>query len=329
MSEEAAPREPHPGAAVNDSTESPAEGPADIPTAPGGVAVAGAGRDALERLLVVLYQPQDLVNIALVVRAMKNMELSRLCLVSPGEYDAWRIGGIAHDTSEITERVRIVDTFEEAVADSVRVVATTGRRRAKRQEWSEPRDGATDILERTRDGDVAIVFGREDRGLPNEVLDLCDEAICIPTNPDHPSLNLAHAALLVFYELRLAARELGGLEERDLSGKLRDQAPPATAAEFENFFALWEKALDRISMFKGGDQHSKMRSFRRLIRRAEPDGREIRLLEATAWRILHYADRTVARLSEEAPDVDRIAGADLHSDSAADSSAAEDSAAGT
>jgi TrmH family RNA methyltransferase len=257
------------------------------------------GRHALDRIVVVLYQPQDLVNIALVVRAMKNMDLTRLCLVSPGDFSAWRITGIAHDTSEIVEAVRIVDTFEEAVQDVVRVVATTGRRRAKRQEWSEPHDAAPGILERTAAGDVALVFGREDRGLPNEILDLCDEAVCIPTNPDHKSLNLGHAALLLFYELRQAARKLGGLGEMDLSGKPRDYAPPATAAQMEDFFRLWERALDQIAMFKGSDAVSKMRSYRRLIRRAEPDGREIRLLEATAWRILHYVDRTRARLADE------------------------------
>ena len=258
-----------------------------------------AGRRALDRIVIVLYQPQDLVNIALVVRAMKNMELSRLCLVSPGDFSAWRIGGIAHDTSEIVKAIRIVDTFEEAVKDVIRVVATTGRRRAKRQEWSEPRDAARGILERTEAGDIAIVLGREDRGLPNEILDLCDEAVCIPTNPDHKSLNLGHAALLVFYELREAARQMGGLEERDLSGKPRDYAPPATAAQMEEFFRLWERALDQVGMFKGADETSKMRSYRRLIRRAEPNGREVRLLEATAWRILHYADRTRARLEDE------------------------------
>ncbi|MEJ2482381.1 MAG: RNA methyltransferase [Gemmatimonadota bacterium] len=279
-----------------------------------------SGRDALDRVRVVLYEPQDLVNIALVVRAMKNMELKQLCLVAPGEYDAWRITGIAHDTEDIVERIRIVDSFSDAVADSVRVMATTARRRAKRQEWSEPRSAAPAILERTGSGTVAIVFGREDRGLPNEVLDLCDEAICIPTNPKHPSLNLAHAVLLVCYELHEAARDLGDLPDRDLSGKSRDQAPPATAAEVEAFFSLWERALDQISMFKGGDQHSKMRSFRRLIRRAEPDGREIRLLEAAAWRILHHAERTAARISagDGAP----------HSDSETASSTDADSAAG-
>jgi TrmH family RNA methyltransferase len=281
---------------------------------------SNSGRNALDRILVVLYEPQDLVNIALVVRAMKNMEMRRLCLVAPAEYDAWRITGIAHDTEDIVERIRIVDDFSDAVADTVRVMATTARRRAKRQEWSEPRSAAPGILERTGDGTVAIVFGREDRGLPNEVLDLCDEAICIPTNPEHPSLNLAHAALLVFYELHEAARQLGGLQDRDLSGKSRDRAPPATAAEVEQFFGLWERALDRVSMFKGGDQHSKMRSFRRLIRRAAPDGREIRLLEATAWRILHYADRTAAQIS--------AAEGAVQSDSETASSTEADSAAG-
>ena len=258
-----------------------------------------SGRRALDRIVVVLYQPQDLVNIALVVRAMKNMDLTRLCLVEPADFSAWRITGIAHDTSEIVEAARIVDTFEEAVQDVVRVVATTGRRRAKRQEWSEPHDAAPGILERTAAGDVALVFGREDRGLPNEILDLCDEAVCIPTNPEHKSLNLGHAALLMFYELRQAARQLGGLGELDLSGKPRNDAPPATAAQMEDFFRLWERALDQIAMFKGADEVSKMRSYRRLIRRAEPDGREIRLLEATAWRILHYVDRTRARLADE------------------------------
>jgi len=259
----------------------------------------GAGRRALDRVVVVLYETQDLVNIALVVRAMKNMELTRLRLVAPAEFDPWRIEGIAHDTSEIVEAAEVCDRFEDAIRGTVRVVATTARRRAKRQEWSEPREAAPALLARARDGDVALVFGREDRGIPNEILDLCDEAVCIPTNPAHPSLNLGHAAMLVFYELRQAARDLGGLRDRDLSGKPREAAPPATADQEESFFRVWEKAMWEIGMLRGGDEESKMRSYRRLVKRAEPDGREIRLLEATAWRILRFARRTRARLEDE------------------------------
>jgi len=257
-----------------------------------------AGRVALARFIVVLYQPQDLVNIALVVRAMKNMGLTRLRLVSPALFNAYRITGIAHDTDEIVEATELFDDFDSAVSDVIRVVATTARRRASRQVWSEPDTGADQLVARSAKGDIALVFGREDKGLPNEILDRCHEAICIPTNPEHPSLNLGHAAMIVLYELRRAVRRAFDLEERDLSGKLRDQAPPATAAEMEEFFGVWEKAMGALGMFRGVEPATKMRSYRRILKRAEPDRGELRLLEATAWRIVNFARRTESRIRD-------------------------------
>lgn len=261
--------------------------------------MARDGRAALGGVLFVLYEPQDLVNIALTVRAMKNMELSRLRLVSPAEYDEERIDGIAHGTGDIVERIEIFDDFDDAVADTVRIAATTARRRMAKQEWAEPAEAAPDLLDWTADGDVAIVFGREDRGLPNTILDRTHESLCVPTNPEHPSLNLGHAALLVAYELRQAARELGGLEERDLSAKPRDQAPPATAEQLERFFDVWEEAMGVIGMYKGMAPASKMRSYRRLLKRADMDEMELRLMEASAYRIVHYAERMRGILERE------------------------------
>ena len=194
-----------------------------------------AGQAALARFVVVLYQPQDLVNIALVIRAMKNMGLSRLRLVSPAEFDGYRITGIAHDTEDVVEAVELFDDFDSAVGDAVRVAATTARRRSSRQTWSDPESGASSLVDRSSDGTIAIVFGREDKGLPNEILDRCHESICIPTNPSHSSLNLGHAAVILFYEIRRAVDRAIGLESRDLSGKRRDQAPPATAEQLEQF----------------------------------------------------------------------------------------------
>ncbi len=258
-----------------------------------------AGRAALARFVVVLYQPQDLVNIALVVRAMKNMGLTRLRLVSPAIFNAYRVTGIAHDTHEIVDAVEQFDEFDDAVADVVRVVAMTARRRASRQVWSEPDTGAEKLVARSADGDIALVFGREDRGLPNEILDRCHEAVCIPTNPEHPSLNLGQAAMVVLYEVRLAVRKSFDLDERDLSGKTRDQAPAATAAELQEFFGVWEKAMDALGMFRGIEPTTKMRSYRRILKRSEPDRRELRLLEATAWRIVHFATRIEARIRDQ------------------------------
>lgn len=258
----------------------------------------GAGRAALDGIVFVLHEPQDLVNIGLVVRAMKNMELSRLRLVRPEEFDAFRIDGIAHDTEDIVERIEIFDDFDEAVAGCIRIAAATARRRTSRQEWSVPADGAADLLARTSGGDVAIVFGREDFGLPNTIIDRADEAICIPTNPDHPSLNLGHAALLIAYELRQAAHRLGGLEDRELSGKPRDQGPPATAEQMETFFDVWQEAMHTIGMFRNVSPTMKMRSYRRAFQRADMDETELRLFEATAYRVLHYTRRMKKRLEK-------------------------------
>ncbi|MBT8477483.1 MAG: hypothetical protein KJO06_01105, partial [Gemmatimonadetes bacterium] len=172
-------------------------------------------------------------------------------------------------------------------------------RRASKQVWSEPAAAAEQLVTRSADGDIALVFGREDRGLPNEILDRCHESVCIPTSPDHPSLNLGQAAMVILYEVRQAVRRSFDLDERDLSGKTRDQAPAATSAELEEFFGVWEQAMDALGMFRGVEPVTKMRSYRRILKRSEPDRRELRLMEATAWRIVHFATRTEARIRDQ------------------------------
>src|SRR5690606_39705969 len=60
--------------------------------------------DALDNIVIVLNRTQDIVNIAGTVRAMMNMGLSRLRLVAPDLYDAYRIAGIAHGSEWLLER---------------------------------------------------------------------------------------------------------------------------------------------------------------------------------------------------------------------------------
>jgi tRNA/rRNA methyltransferase/tRNA (cytidine32/uridine32-2'-O)-methyltransferase len=244
--------------------------------------MSGAG---LERLVVVLVEPQDPVNIAATVRAMKNMGASDLRLVRPVEYEPYRLEGIAHGTRDLIDRIRRFDTFDDAVGDAVMVAAFTARRRAAKWRVIAPRAAATELLDASGAGEVAIVFGREDSGLPNDVLDRAHVHVVIPTT-DHASLNLAQAVLIALYELHLAA----GDATRRIPPPRKD-APPATEAELEQYFADVERSLDAIQFFKTRQLEHIMRTLRSLTLRAGPDARELSLVRAMALEVLRYLER--------------------------------------
>src|SRR5258705_858801 len=116
----------------------------------------------LSRIAVVLYEPQDPVNIAGTVRAMKNMGVATLRLVRPCAYDPVRLEGIAHDTWDVIDRIEHFDDFDAAVADCVLLLGFTARRRAAKWQILDPRTAAHDALAHAADGRIAIAFRRED-----------------------------------------------------------------------------------------------------------------------------------------------------------------------
>lgn len=252
------------------------------------------GRGALDGIVVVLWETQDYVNIAGTIRAMKNFGLTRLRLVSPAEWDPWRIEGIAHDTHDLVEATRIFDSLPEALADCSYVVGLTARARRAKRAVARPREIAPELLRRGGDavagraGPVAVLFGREDHGLSNEALDLCHRTVHIPTNPEHRSLNLAQAVLVVVYELWMAAEG----EEQPFRDP-RHVAPPATVEELELLFSDAERALWAVDFFKSRQTESVLRTVRELARRAEPDARETAFLRAVAIEIRKFVQRNL------------------------------------
>lgn len=240
----------------------------------------------LASVVVVLYEPQDPVNIGATVRAMKNMGLAQLRLVRPVAYEAVRIEGIAHGTMDLIDRIRHFDSFDAAVADCVRIFGFTARRRAAKLRVIDPKQSAAELLEAAHDGPVALVFGREDSGLPNEILDRVHSAVTIPTT-DHASLNLAQAALIGFYELHLAAADA----TRTIAPPRKD-APPPTNEQFEQFFGDAERSLDAIEFFKTRFPEHIMRTLRSLTFRAAPNARELSLIRAMVLEVRNYLNRT-------------------------------------
>ena len=246
-------------------------------------------------LVIVLHEPQDIVNIAGTVRAMLNMGFWRLRLVKPALYDAYRIAGIAHGSEEMLEQVEFFDDLASALADVGYVVGTTARGRTPAFVWQHPREAAPELLQLIETGarPIAIVFGREDKGLTSDELDRCDRVITVPTSPKRPSLNLAQAVLIVCYELWMA----GPGAERALP-KPRRHAPPATPAELDLLFEDVHRGLGAVDFFKTRDPAMIMRTMRAVFRRAHISSREAKLIRAVFIEVRKVVDRLGKRVTE-------------------------------
>ncbi|MEM0232940.1 MAG: RNA methyltransferase [Candidatus Nezhaarchaeales archaeon] len=150
---------------------------------------------------VVLVEPLYEVNIGLTCRVMKNFGLKDLCLVRPRTSisDISRIYAVK--ASDILDSAVIVDSLEEAVKGFDLKVGTTGK-------LAGPRNVIRSVVPPwhlqelvSYEGKVALIFGREDIGLTNEELSLCDIVVHIPTSDEYPIMNVTHAITVVLYEL--------------------------------------------------------------------------------------------------------------------------------
>ena len=244
--------------------------------------------------LLVLVAPQDIVNIASAVRLAKNFGLGGIRLVRPEVFDPWRIEGIAHNTADVVERIELCDSLDQALRDTVFSVALTARGRAAKRTMLEPREAAGQLLAHAEAGPVAMVFGREDKGLANDELDFCRALVSIPTSREYTSLNLAQAVGIMAYETWRA--RIGA----DIPVKLpRRQAAPAEADQLEWLFTDWNKALWAIDFFKTRRHEQVMRSFRELVFRAGLDGREASLLRAMGIEVRRFLERKGVLVEKE------------------------------
>ncbi|HEX6105411.1 MAG TPA: TrmH family RNA methyltransferase [Gemmatimonadales bacterium] len=246
--------------------------------------------------ILVLVNPQDIVNIAAAVRIARNFGIERMRLVDPAVFDPWRIEGIAHNTADFVQRIEMFPSLAAALADCVLTAVLTARARTAKRRTLRPRAAAAELVERAGEGPVAIVAGREDRGLTNEELDLGQVLVTIPTDPGHSSLNLAQAVAVMAYESWLAR----GGESQPLK-RPRREAAAADSRQLEELFADWRRALWAIDFFKTRRPDAVMRSFREMVYRAALDGREATLLRAMGIEVVRYLQRTGVALAAEPP----------------------------
>ena len=118
-----------------------------------------------DRVRVVLVNTSHPGNIGGAARALKNMGLSRLYLVAPKDYPADRAVWRAASALDVLDNAVVVENLDEAIADCGLVVGTSARERRIPWPLVNPRECGTRVWREAAEHDVAIVFGREDRGL--------------------------------------------------------------------------------------------------------------------------------------------------------------------
>jgi len=144
---------------------------------------------------------------------MKNMGIKSLSLVQPKEFPSDVAIYRSKAAKDILEHAQVFNNLEEAIFDCELVIGTSARGRKVPWPILNPKEAAEEVSRSSSHHNIAIIFGREDRGLTNEELGLCNLHVNIPTDPDYSSLNLAQAVQILVYEIRQAI--LGEQEDKD------------------------------------------------------------------------------------------------------------------
>jgi len=210
-------------------------------------------------------------NIGAAARAMKNMGLHELVLVSPRHFPHEDATARASGAEDLLDTATVVESLEAAIADCCYVAGASARSRTIGWPSMLPRDCALRLVEESSQGPVGVIFGPEKSGLSNDDLDRCHTLLTIPTDPGFRSLNLAMAVQVMSYELRLAR-----LNPR-IEG-LPAEAPLASGEELEHFYAHLERILTATGFLDPENPRHLMRRLRRLFARALPDRNEINIL---------------------------------------------------
>jgi tRNA/rRNA methyltransferase len=246
-----------------------------------------------DNLCVVLVAPSGALNIGSVARAMANFGVADLRLVTPQTdhlQDAAR--KMAVKATPILEQATIHDDLASALRDCHFALGTTRRFGKYRENLLHPDEAAQTLLPLLGKGRVALVFGREDRGLKTEELDLCQRLITIPTSEALPSMNLAQSVAVCLYEV---AKVHGSGNATGTGRKL------ATVTQLEDLFEHMRRSFREIGYLDPQNPEHILRAIRRFLGRAALDPREVRILRGMLSQI-DWVESERRRLEGEGDD---------------------------
>jgi tRNA/rRNA methyltransferase len=247
-----------------------------------------------DKFAFVLFRPQSAGNIGAAARALKNMGFDDLRLVAPGTLNNRKREAVtmAVHADDVLARATIYPDLAAALADCSLAVGTTSRHGGYRSRAVPLRPAAAELDALAGSNKIAIVFGREDRGLTNRELKLCHRLITIPTAPEYPSLNLAQAVMVVAYELMMAANE---------SAAVQASRPPefVAASVSDPMLERMADALVSIGFISGDNPDHIMFALREILGRSGLTAREVEIFNGMARQMRWVAEGGHRTLAEK------------------------------
>jgi TrmH family RNA methyltransferase len=154
-----------------------------------------------DNISFILIEPKEPGNIGASARALKNMGFTRLGLVNPIAFMTDEAKCMACNARDVLDHATVYQSCKHAIKDKAMVIGTTRRIGKQRGPILPVTTSVKKIITAAKKNNIAILFGREDRGLLNREIAQCGFLMTIPANPLSPSLNLSQSVLLVAYEL--------------------------------------------------------------------------------------------------------------------------------
>ncbi|WKJ89472.1 RNA methyltransferase [Methylomonas montana] len=227
----------------------------------------------LSHFKVVLVETSHPGNIGAVARAMKNMRMDQLRLVSPKFFPHADATARASGADDVLRTAAVFDSLSDAIADCRIVLGSSARDRTISWPSLTARQVAEKWVGALPVQNIALVFGRENSGLKNHELDLCHYLLRIPCNSEYSSLNLAAAVQVVCYELFVASGQ-------EIVSKVGDygEEPLATAEQMEAFYGHLQQTIADIGFLHPERSKSIMRRLRRIFNRTQLDTKELDIL---------------------------------------------------
>ncbi len=229
-----------------------------------------------DNISFVLIETMESGNIGASARALKNLGFSRLELVRPGKFPSEEAGWFAHGAEDILDHTTVHAELTAALNGKSVVIGTTRRPGKKRGLVYPVREAAERIRSLSQHNRIALLFGREDRGLTNEETTACSFMIRIPASHEHPSFNLAQAVLLIAYELSSGDHSVASLPS------------VISSEEFSNLFERL-RTLMKIAGYKAkgirDNDEQIMIDLKRLIARSGITGRDAQMLHGIISQI--------------------------------------------